>query len=185
MASAPVEKEPYAVTPASSAAAMTPRTSVARSSGVALAVASVQAWGKSGTSPSGAGRPLQSGSSSTCAAIAPACSARRRRPSSSIRSLEATPTRLPLTKRRLIATFVSATFWWISLFANRVSAESSAMRSTSASVAPACSASCRTRSAKPIPAVGSAVIEVTTASPRPHHLPTPTRTSLNLAPDTP
>ena len=74
----------------------------------------------------GPGRPPQSSSSSTTRAIAAAFSASRRRPSASVRPDDATPTRLPTTTRRLIVTLVSATFWWISLLANRVSAESSA-----------------------------------------------------------
>ena len=84
----------------------------------------------------GPGRPPQSSSSSTTRAIAAAFSASRRRPSASVRPDDATPTRLPMTTRRLIVTLVSATFWWISLLAKRVRAESSAMTSASASVTP-------------------------------------------------
>ena len=58
-----------------------------------------------------------------------------------------TPMRRPSTKRRLTVALVSATFWWISLLANRVRAESSATTRTSASVAPACSAASSTFSA--------------------------------------
>lgn len=77
----------------------------------------------------------------------PAVSARRRRASSSVRPVAATPTRFPRTKRRLTRTFASATFWWISELAKRVKAASSALTSTSASVAPAISAWWRTISA--------------------------------------
>ena len=115
-----VANEPYAVTPASSAAAMTSLAASARISGVAAAVASEKPPGTSVIGV-GSGRPAQSGSSSTLRAIAAACSARRRRPSSSSRPLEATPIRLPDTNRRLTCAFVSATFWWISLLAKRVS----------------------------------------------------------------
>ena len=89
----------------------------------AVAVANAPA---TGSTVVGSGRPAQSSSSSTTPAIAVACSARRRRPSESVRPDEATPTRLPTTTRRLIATLVSATFWWIWLLAKRVSAASSA-----------------------------------------------------------
>ena len=51
----------------------------------------------------------------------PAVSARRRSDSSSSRLVDATPTRLPSTKRRLTVVFDSATFWWIWLLAKRVS----------------------------------------------------------------
>src|SRR5262245_56443635 len=96
----------------------------------------------------GSGRPPQSSSSSWFRAIAAACSARRRRPSSSDRFVDATPTRLPATNRRLTWTFDSATFWWISLFANRVRLASSAIAMTSTSVGDSASAKRRTRSAR-------------------------------------
>ena len=51
------------------------------------------------------------------------------------------------TKRRLQSAFVSATFWWISLFANRVRRASAAATSASASVAPAAVAIATARSA--------------------------------------
>src|SRR5689334_22984587 len=79
--------------------------------------------------------------------MAVAFSASRRRPSTSVRPDDATPTRLPTTTRRFTTTFVSATFWWISLFAKRVSAESSAMTSASASVTPSRIACARAASA--------------------------------------
>src|SRR6188508_3079909 len=47
-----------------------------------------------------------------------------------------------------MATFVSATFWWIWLLANRVRAASSDMTRASASVAPAAWARARARSAR-------------------------------------
>ena len=134
-----VENEPYEMTPAASAAAITARTPSARSSGVAPAVASANDAGISRIGV-GSGRPPQSSSSAELRAIAPAVSASRRSPSSSTRLLDATPTRRPTTNRRLISAFVSATFWWISLLANRVSRASSAATSASASVAPARSA---------------------------------------------
>src|SRR5687768_2191954 len=96
----------------------------------------------------GSGSPPQSSSSSTTRAIEAALAASRRIPSSSVRPEDATPTRFPTTNRRLIATFVSATFWWIWLFAKRVSAASSAMTSASDSDAPSRSAAARTRSAR-------------------------------------
>src|ERR687891_2296280 len=80
--------------------------------------------------------------------MAPAFSASRRSPSSSVRPDEATPTRFPTTKRRLTVTLVSATFWWIWLFANRVRDASSARTSASASVAPSASAKANARAAR-------------------------------------
>ena len=139
-ASASIENEPYAVTPASSAAAMTARAPSARSSGLAAAVASDQAP-LPGWAPSASGRPAQSSSSSTFAVIAAARSTSERRPSASARPVLATPTRRPCTNRRLTRTSVLATFWWISLLANRVSDESPLTTSASASPAPAASAS--------------------------------------------
>ena len=125
---------------------MTARAAAARNSGVAIAVASAKAAGTSRMGV-GSGRPPQSWSSATLRAIAPAFDASRRSPSSSIRPLDATPIRRPATNRRLTLTFVSATFWWISLLAKRVSAESSATTRTSASVAPSSAAWARTCSA--------------------------------------
>ena len=118
--SAEVENDPKARTPASSAAAMTARTPSARSSGVASAVPAAQPAGRSVIGV-GSGRPAQSSSSALFRAIATAVSASRRRPSSSSRFDDATPTRFPIATRRFNAPLVSATFWWISLFANRVS----------------------------------------------------------------
>jgi len=80
--------------------------------------------------------------------MAPAFAASRRSPSSSVLPDDATPTRLPTTNRRLTVTFVSATFWWIWLFANLVSDASSASTRASASVAPSASACRRARSAR-------------------------------------
>src|SRR2546426_8533848 len=79
--------------------------------------------------------------------MAPARSATSRKPSSSIRPVDATPIRLPIATRRLRWTLVSSTFWWISLFANRVSGASSAVTRASASVAPAAIARPTARSA--------------------------------------
>ncbi len=61
-------------------------------------------------------------------------------PSSSMRPDDATPTRRPLTNRRLTKASALATFWWISELANRVSADSPATTRASASPAPAFSA---------------------------------------------
>src|SRR6185369_5616725 len=154
--SADVENEPKARTPASSAAAMTARTPAARCSGVALAVASDQPAGSSWIGV-GSGRPPQSSSSAEFRAIAVAVSASRRSPSSSSRFELATPTRFPIATRRLRPPFVSATFWWISLLAKRVSWARSADTSASASVAPASVASRTARSATASGSSGSAV----------------------------
>src|SRR5947207_3361130 len=105
MVSTPVANEPYATTPASSAAPMTARAAAARNSGVALAVASANAAGTSRMGV-GSGRPAQSSSSATLRAIAAAFDASRRSPSSSTRPLDATPIRRPATNRRLTLTFV-------------------------------------------------------------------------------
>ena len=99
-ASASCEKDPYAVTPASSAAAITAQAPSARSSGVAWAVPLDHASG-SGCGASASGSPAQSSSSSTFDAMAAARSTSDRTPSSSIRPVFATPIRRPLTKRRL------------------------------------------------------------------------------------
>ena len=109
------------------------------------------------------------------------CAARRRRPSSSVRPLEATPTRLPTTNRRFTTTLVSATFWWIWLLANRVSAASSAMTRASASVAPSRSAWRDGRSRRAAARRGRGR---RSSAPRAHHLPTPTWTFRNRAPGT-
>src|SRR5438046_2331640 len=101
-----VENEPYAMTPASSAAAITSRTAPARISGVAPAVSSENAAGTS-TIGVGSGSPAQSGSSSTLRLMTAACWAIRRRPSSSSRPPDATPIFLPEPNRRLICAFVA------------------------------------------------------------------------------
>ena len=153
-ASASVENEPKAVTPASSAAAMTARAPAARSSGPAAAVPSDHAAASGDTTPA-SGSPAQSSSSSTLRVIAAARSTSARRPSASERPLLATPTRRPCTNRRLTKTSVLATFWWISLLANRVSALSVVTTSASASPAPAASASRSVSSARRSAASGS------------------------------
>ena len=93
------------MTPAASAAAMTARTPSARSSGEASAVAGANAagdrprsaWARAGRpSPRAPRRPGRSPA---------ALAASRRSPSSSVRPDEATPTRLPTTKRRFTVTF--------------------------------------------------------------------------------
>ncbi len=76
MTSVAVENDPYEMTPAASAAAITARTPSARSSGVALAVASANDAGISRIGV-GSGRPPQSWSSAELRAIAPAVSASR------------------------------------------------------------------------------------------------------------
>ena len=179
IASASVENEPKAVTPASSAAAMTARTPSARSSGLAWAVRSDQP-SATGSGRSADGRPAQSSSSSTFAAIAAARSTRAPTPSSSTRPDDATPTRRPLTNRRLTNASALATFWWISELANRVSADSPATTSASASPAPAASAAWMTCSASRSASSGSPPMPCSRAHPI-----TPTRTLRNRPPETP
>ena len=99
---------------------MTARTPSARSSGVAPAVVSAQPAGRSRIGV-GSGRPPQSSSSAELRAIAAARLGEAPQPLVVERFVDATPTRLPIANRRLTSPFVSATFWWISLFANRVS----------------------------------------------------------------
>ena len=78
---------------------------------------------------------------------------------------------------------VSATFWWISLLAKRVSAESSAMTSASASVTPSRIASARAASAsESASAARSSFIVVGVV--RGYHFPTPTWTLRKRAPGT-
>ena len=96
---------------------------------------------------------------------------------------DATPTRLPTTNRRLTATLVSATFWWISLLAKRVSAESSAMTSASASVAPVAHARGQGGLGQGA-ARRWARSSFIASPPRAYHLPTPTWTSRKRAPGT-
>ena len=109
-------------------------------------------------------------------------------PSASVRPDDATPTRLPITTRRLIVALVSATFWWIWLFANRVRAESSVITSASASVTPSRIAAARTSSASVSASCArSSFIErgcALAAGRVRYHLPTPTWTSRNRAPGT-
>ncbi len=172
-ASASVENEPNAVTPAASAALITARAPPARSSGVAPPVPSDQAAGSGAAVPSASGRPAQSSSSSTFAAIAAARSTSARMPSGSVRPLDATPTRRPFATRRFTNASVEATFWWISELANRVSADSPTTTSASASDTPAASARRTTSSARRSAASGSAAaassrraFPVTTSPPR-------------------
>ena len=124
-ASASVENEPYAITPAASAAAMTARTPSARNSGVAPAVPRRPADGRSDRRrrrlPARAGppsprAPRSSGRSPRRGGRASAGPRRRPCP------VETTAIRRPTTWRRLTVRLRSATFWWISLLANRVSA---------------------------------------------------------------
>src|SRR5258705_315064 len=144
--SAAVEYEPNALTPAESAAAITARPPPARCSGLAPAVPSDQAAGSS-VIVVGSGRPPQSSSSAEFRAIEVAVSASDRSPSSSTRLEPATPIRLPIATRRFNEPLVSATFWWISLLANRVSWARSSDTSASTSVAPAARARATARSA--------------------------------------
>ena len=100
--SVPVANEPYAVTPAASAAAITARAPSARSSGVASAVASAYAAGRSADRLGGLGQrdellvlldvPGDRGRPPRRAA---------RSPSASSRPVDATPILRPITKRRL------------------------------------------------------------------------------------
>src|SRR4051794_36400839 len=132
---------------------MTARTPSARISGVAVAVAVAYPSGTSRIEV-GPGSPPQSSSSSELRAIAAARSANRRRPSSSERFVDATPTRFPATNRRFTWTFHSDTFWWISLFANRVRLLSSAIARTSTSDGDSASVKRRARSARARTSVG-------------------------------
>ena len=109
-----------------------------------------------------------------------AWSARRRRPSGSVRLVDATPTRLPMTTRRLIATLVSATFWWISLLAKRVRAESSA-GDEGLGLGDAIARREREGGLGQGERVATPIVVHRLAS---YHLPTPTWTSRNRAPDT-
>src|SRR4051794_28292807 len=129
---------------------MTARTASARNSGVAVAVASDQALtaGTRLASSIGAGSPAQSSSSSHVRTTADARLTRDRMPSTSVRPDDITAMRLPATNRRFTVRLDSATFWWISLLAKRVSAESSLVTRTSASVAPTRSARSRMVSAR-------------------------------------
>ena len=86
-----------------------------------------------------------------------------------------------MTTRRLIETLVSATFWWISLLAKRVSAESSAMTSASASVTPSLHRE-REHGLRKRQRVAASIVVHRSAPP--YHLPTPTWTSRNRAPGT-
>ena len=178
-ASASCENDPKAVTPASSAAAITARAPSARSSGLASAVRSEYASG-SGAGAGALGRPGQSSSSLTLAAIVDARSTSERMPSASMRPVLATPIRQPLTNRRLTYTSAEATFWWISEFANRVSALSLPTTSASASSAPA-----RLRGLDHALGEPQRVVRVTADAVRRAHATTPTRTFRNRAPDTP
>src|SRR5512135_2693831 len=141
---------------------MTARTASARNSGVASAVPVDQASIAS-TRPSpvaGFGSPAQSSSSSHVRTTAEARFTSDRMPSTSVRADDMTAIRLPATNRRLTVRFDSATFWWISLLAKRVRAESSDVTRTSASVAPTRSArpstSSASASASSAPTLGSA-----------------------------
>ena len=179
IASASVENEPNAVTPASSAAAITARAPSARSSGLAAAVPSAQAAAMGSAGPA-SGRPAQSSSSSTLAVMAAARSTSARIPSGSTRPVLATPTRRPSTNRRLTKTSLLATFWWISLLANRVSAASPATTRASASPAPAACGLPDDLLREAERRLGVAADRVPAA-----HATTPTRTLRNRAPETP
>ena len=126
MASASVENDPKAVTPASSAAAMTARTPSARSSGLAWAVplrpAGVERRpaGRRTAGPPSRRAPRRWPRSPRRARRARGCP--RRRPGPTTRRRPGGPS----TNRRLTNASALATFWWISEFANRVRADSPA-----------------------------------------------------------
>ena len=136
--------------------------------------------------PLRSGRPLQSPSSSTFRAMAPALSTSRRRPSSSIRPDDATPTRFPTTNRRL-QSGVRLGDVLVDLAGHeaRQAARRAAATSASASVAPAAVAMATARSAIASQScVWSVIVVGPPWSGGAGHLSTPTCTSRNRAPET-
>ena len=178
-ASASCENDPNAVTPASSAAAMTARAPSARSSGLASAVRAEYASGR-GSGAAALGRPGQSSSSLTLAAIIEARSTSERMPSASMRPVFATPIRQPFTNRRL--TYTSADGDVLVDLGVRepgqraLAADDERLRLVRAG------GLCRLDHALGEP---QRVVRVTADAVRRAHATTPTRTLRNRAPDTP